>query len=76
MEGMGLQSVSGGDGGGRGPVLLAVSVSTTSFAILMCGVRAIVRLRISRTIGWDDYAIYLAMVGPYALPSPASRHKY
>ncbi len=58
---MDMQSTGGG-GDSRGPVLLAVSVSTTSFALLMCGVRAIVRLRISRTLGWDDYAVYLAMV--------------
>lgn len=51
----------------RGPVLLSVSVTTTAFALLMCGVRFLVRHRLGSKLRWDDYSIVVSAVSRVVL---------
>lgn len=46
----------------QGPALLAVSVITTVVALSVTLLRFCVRLRINRSVVWDDYFLGLAMV--------------
>ncbi|KAI1851756.1 hypothetical protein JX265_010990 [Neoarthrinium moseri] len=46
----------------QGPALLAVSVTTTAVALLTSILRFCVRLRINRSVVWDDYFLGLAML--------------
>ena len=46
----------------RGPVLLSISMGTVSFAFATVIIRFCVRVRISRNVGMDDYAIAVAAV--------------
>jgi hypothetical protein len=46
----------------RGQALLGLSISTTILAMISCGVRFLLRRRISRGIWWDDYSVIVAMV--------------
>lgn len=46
----------------KGPVILAVTIVSTSLALIAVGLRMFVRTVITRGIGWDDYAILGAAV--------------
>jgi len=46
----------------RSLAFLAVSLGGTGIALLSCILRLIVRLRVVRSIGWDDYFIVISTV--------------
>lgn len=46
----------------RGPQLLAVSMVTLLAAIAVVALRLYTRLKITLSLGWDDYTIVLALV--------------
>lgn len=50
----------------RGPNFLAISLTTTSLAFVTCILRIFVRLRIVRSIGWDNYMIIVAIVSRFS----------
>jgi hypothetical protein len=47
----------------RAPQLIAVTVTVTVLAVISVAARLYVRVKISRSVGWDDYTILAAMVG-------------
>ena len=55
------QEPAGGDVS-RAPGFIACVVSLTTAALVMVGLRMYVRVRILHAVGWDDWAILLAMV--------------
>lgn len=50
------------DPGNRGPALLAVSAIATGIALIFTIVRIFVRIRIVKTLGWDDMCIAAANI--------------
>lgn len=54
----------------KGPVVLAITYVTTSIALVAVALRMFVRVKIVKSVGWDDYAILLASVSAsYTLPT-------
>jgi len=51
----------------KGPIILAVTIVSTSLALIAVGLRMFVRTVITRGVGWDDYAILGAAVSKTAL---------
>lgn len=50
----------------KGPLVLALAIVSTSLALLAVGTRIFVRVKIVRSVGWDDYAIVVAVVSTSA----------
>ncbi|KAM7203289.1 hypothetical protein V8F33_002280 [Rhypophila sp. PSN 637] len=44
----------------KGPIVLAITYVTTSIALLAVAMRMFVRVKVVKSVGWDDYAILLA----------------
>ncbi|KAM7212514.1 hypothetical protein V8F06_012095 [Rhypophila decipiens] len=44
----------------KGPIVLAITYVTTSIALLAVAMRMFVRIKVVKSVGWDDYAILLA----------------
>ncbi|KAJ2896348.1 hypothetical protein MKZ38_005612 [Zalerion maritima] len=57
-----LDSSNASPGLQRGPVLLAVSVTTVAIAFSSCFVRFCIRAKSGSKLGWDDYSIVISMV--------------
>ncbi|KAE9366870.1 hypothetical protein N431DRAFT_384870 [Stipitochalara longipes BDJ] len=56
------------DIGGYGPIIIATMWAETGLTLLFVALRLYTRIRINRTVGWDDYLISLAsiMMIPYS----------
>ena len=50
------------DIGGYGPIIVAIMWAETGITLLFVALRLYTRIRINRTVGWDDYLISLASV--------------
>lgn len=46
----------------KGPIVLSITYSTTAIALFVVSMRMWVRIRIVKSVGWDDYTILLAAV--------------
>jgi len=46
----------------RGPLLLGVTIVSTSLALAVVGLRLFVRVKIVKNVGWDDHTIVAASV--------------
>jgi hypothetical protein len=49
--------------GGYGPIIIATMWAETGITLLFVALRLYTRIRINRTVGWDDYLISLSSVG-------------
>jgi hypothetical protein len=52
----------GVDIGGYGPIIIATMWAETGISLVFVALRLYTRIRINRTVGWDDYLISLASV--------------
>jgi hypothetical protein len=50
------------DIGGYGPIIIATMWAETGITLVFVALRLYTRIRINRTVGWDDYLISLASV--------------
>lgn len=51
-----------GSGDTRSPQLIGLTVTVTVLALACVVVRIYTRLKVSRSVGWDDYTCLAAMV--------------